>query len=50
MTSLSGHLDYGKVEAHWNEANPSIFAPYSMDGFDFPVGAGRYRFRTESDV
>lgn len=50
MTSSSGNLDYGRVDTYWNEADPSILGPYMMDGFGFPLGAGRYRFRAESNI
>lgn len=50
MTSSTRNLDYGKVDTYWNEADPSILGPYMMDGFGFPLGAGRYRFRAESNI
>ena len=40
-------LDYSKVRAYWKSARPSMLGPYMMDGFGFPVGAGRFRFRGE---
>jgi len=40
-------LDYSKVRAYWKRARPSMLGPYMMDGFGFPVGAGRFRFRGE---
>jgi len=40
-------LDYTKVRAYWKSARPSMLGPYMMDGFGFPVGAGRFRFRGE---
>jgi SAM-dependent methyltransferase len=40
-------LDYTKVRAYWKHARPSMLGPYMMDGFGFPVGAGRFRFRGE---
>ena len=40
-------LDYSKVQAYWKSARPSMLGPYMMDGFGFPVGAGRFRFRGE---
>ena len=49
MTKTSG-LDYGKVDNYWNETDPSILGPYMMDGFGFPLGAGRFRFRAESKI
>jgi len=41
------HLDYSKVRAYWKRARPSMLGPYMMDGFGFPAGAGRFRFRGE---
>ena len=43
-------LDYATVHRYWNAAQPSILAPYMMDGFGFPAGAGRFRFRAESKI
>ncbi len=43
-------LDYSKVRAYWKSAGPSMLGPYMMDGFGFPVGAGRFRFRCELNV
>ena len=43
-------LDYATVDRYWNAAQPSILAPYMMDGFGFPAGAGRFRFRAESKI
>ena len=40
-------LDYLKVRAYWKRARPSMLGPYMMDGFGFPAGAGRFRFRGE---
>ena len=40
-------LDYTKVKEYWNSARPSMLGPYMMDGFGFPLGAGRFRFRGE---
>ena len=40
-------LDYSKVRTYWKRARPSMLGPYMMDGFGFPVGAGRFRFRGE---
>jgi len=40
-------LDYSKVRAYWKRARPLILGPYMMDGFGFPAGAGRFRFRGE---
>ena len=40
-------LDYMKVQAYWKGAQPSMLGPYMMDGFGFPAGAGRFRFRGE---
>lgn len=43
-------LDYETVSRYWNTAAPSIMGPYMMDGFGFPSGAGRFRFRTECKI
>ncbi len=43
-------LDYATVQRYWNAAKPSILSPYMMDGFGFPAGAGRFRFRAESKI
>ena len=40
-------LDYTKVRAYWKSSRPSMLGPYMMNGFGFPVGAGRFRFRGE---
>ena len=40
-------LDYAKVRAYWKHAQPSMLGPYMMEGFGFPAGAGRFRFRGE---
>jgi trans-aconitate methyltransferase len=44
----SPQLDYLKVLAYWKRARPSMLGPYMMDGFGFPAGAGRFRFRGEA--
>ncbi len=46
-TETRPQLDYTKVRAYWKSAQPSMLGPYMMDGFGFPVGAGRFRFRGE---
>ncbi len=43
-------LDYTKVRAYWKHAQPSMLGPYMMDGFGFPAGAGRFRFRGEIEA
>ncbi len=43
-------LDYTKVQAYWKSARPSMLGPYMMDGFGFPIGAGRFRFRGEVET
>jgi len=43
-------LDYAGVNRYWSTAQPSILGPYMMDGFGFPTGAGRFRFRGESRI
>ena len=40
-------LEYAKVRAYWKSARPSVLGPYMMDGFGFPIGAGRFRFHGE---
>ena len=40
-------LDYSKVRSYWQSTRPSMLGPYMMNGFGFPVGAGRFRFRGE---
>ena len=44
------NLDYEKVNRYWDKAAPSILSPYMMDGFGFPTGAGRFRFRAEERI
>ena len=43
-------LDYETVSRYWSTAAPSILGPYMMDGFGFPAGAGRFRFRAECRI
>jgi trans-aconitate methyltransferase len=43
-------LDYAGVKQFWSKARPSILGPYMMDGYGFPAGAGRFRFRAESRI
>ena len=43
----SPQLDYSKVRAYWKRARPLMLGPYVMDGFGFPAGAARSRFRGE---
>jgi trans-aconitate methyltransferase len=43
-------LDYSKVNLYWNNTRPSILGPYMMDGFGFPVGAGKFRFQAETGI
>ncbi len=50
LASSTTELDYATVHRYWNAAQPSILAPYMMDGFGFPAGAGRFRFRGESRI
>ena len=47
VEGIPPELDYSKVEAYWKRARPSMLGPYMMDGFGFPAGAGRFRFRGE---
>ena len=46
MTSLN----YEKVSRYWSTADASILGPYMMDGFGFPVSAGRFRFSAECKI
>ena len=46
MTSL----DYETVHRYWRTVDASILGPYMMDGFGFPAGAGRFRFRAECKI
>ena len=50
LKSSRVELDYATVHQYWNAAEPSILAPYMMDGFGFPAGAGRFRFQAESRI
>jgi SAM-dependent methyltransferase len=43
-------LDYEVVSRYWSTAASSILGPYMMDGFGFPAGAGRFRFRAECRI
>lgn len=43
-------LDYETVDNYWGETKPSILGPYMIDGFGFPLGAGMFRFRAESEM
>jgi len=43
-------LDYETVSRYWSTAVPSILGPYMMDGFGFPAGSGRFRFRAECRI
>ena len=43
-------LDYETVDRYWSTAAPSILGPYTMDGFGFPAGAGRFRFHAECKI
>ncbi len=43
----SPQLDYSKVRAYWKRVRTSMLGPYMMDGYGFPAGAGRFRFRGE---
>lgn len=44
------NLDYKTINSYWDKAAPSILSPYMMDGFGFPTGAGRFRFRAEERI
>jgi len=46
----TSQLDYQAVKRYWDGAKPSPLGPYMMDGFGFPAGAGRYRFRSETKI
>ena len=43
-------LDYETVSRYWSTTDSSILGPYMMDGFGFPAGAGRFRFRAECRI
>ena len=43
-------LDYQSVSRYWDQASPSVLAPYIMDGYGFPMGAGHFRFRAECRI
>lgn len=43
-------LNYEVVNKYWRTARSSILGPYMMDGFGFPVAAGRFRFRAETRI
>ena len=43
-------LDYETVSRYWSTVAPSILGPYMMDGFGFPISAGRFRFRAECRI
>ena len=43
-------IDPATVNRYWENAAPSILGPYMMDDFGFPVGAGEYRFKAESQI
>jgi len=43
-------LDYATVSRYWSTVTSSILGPYMMDGFGFPAGAGRFRFRAECKI
>lgn len=46
----TSQLDYQAVKRYWDRAKPSPLGPYMMDGFGFPAGAGRFRFRAETKI
>ena len=50
VEARSPQVDYSKVRDYWRRATPSILGPYMMDGFGFPAGAGRFRFRREQEA
>ena len=43
-------LNYTEINSYWEKTQPSIMGPYMMEGFGFPPGAGRFRFRAESKI
>jgi len=43
-------LDYETVNRYWNTATSSLLGPYMMEGFGFPVNAGRFRFQAECKI
>lgn len=46
----TSQLDYQAVKRYWDGAKPSPLGPYMMNGFGFPPGAGRFRFRAETKI
>ena len=43
-------LNYSEINSYWEKTQPSIMGPYMMEGFGFPPGAGRFRFRAEFKI
>ncbi len=50
INTAANRLDYSIVNSYWKKADPSIMGPYMMEGFGFPISAGRFRFRAESVI
>ena len=50
IDTAANRLDYSIINSYWKKADASIMGPYMMDGFGFPVSAGRFRFRAESVI
>jgi len=49
-TRLPKNLDYNKVRRYWNQVRPSVLGPYMMDGFGFPMEAGKSRIKGEREI
>ena len=43
-------IDKEVVDNYWQQVTPTILGPYMMDGYGFPVGAGKFRFGMEEQV
>lgn len=43
-------IDYSSVHRYWDQVKPSMLGPYMMEGFGFPAGAGRFRFKEEQRI
>ncbi len=46
----SPEIDHASVSRYWEGVKSSILGPYMMDGFGFPVSAGDFRFRAETQI
>ena len=50
QSSSMAEIDLASVSRYWAGVKSSILGPYMMDGFGFPVSAGNYRFKAESQI